>query len=95
MAIFNPFSKKQPKPDRKKDLEQLGLTVMALYDHLNPDRKGLYRTALLKGIVTGVGTVLGATIVIALVAWILSLIGHIPFVGPLTDNVRDTLQKRP
>jgi len=90
----NPFSKKEPKPDRQKDLEQLGAQVMALYDHLNPDRAGLYRTAFLKGIVTGVGGVIGATIVIALLAWILSLIGHIPFLGPISDSVRDTLQNK-
>jgi len=91
--MYNPFSKKQPKPDRKKDLEQLGQQVMALYDHLNPDRKGLYRTAFLKGLITGVGSVVGATIVIALLAWFFSLIGHIPFLGPISDTVTSTLQK--
>lgn len=92
--MFNPFSKKQPKPDRKQDLEQLGQQVMALYDHLNPDRRGLYRTAFFKGIVTGVGGVIGATLVIALLAWILSLLGHIPFLGPISDGVRSTIENR-
>lgn len=92
--MFNPFSKKQPKPDKRKDYQALGKQVMALFDAINPDRKGLYRSAFLRGVFTGVGSVIGATIVIALLAWILSLIGHIPFIGPLTDTVRDTLQRK-
>lgn len=90
----NPFSKKEPKPDRKKDLEQLGAQVMALYDHLNPDRVGLYRTAFLKGVVTGVGGVIGATIVIAILAWTLTLLGHIPFLKDITTTTQETLQSK-
>jgi hypothetical protein len=92
--MFNPFSRKQPKLDPRKDYEALGKQVMALYDAINPDRKGLYRTAFLKGVLTGLGSVVGATIVIALIAGILSLVGHIPFVGPITDNVRGTLEHK-
>lgn len=89
------FSKKQPKPDQRKDYEKLGKQVAALYDSINPDRVGLYRTAFLKGIVTGVGGVVGATLVIVIVAWILSLLGQVPFVGPIFDNVKETIQDRP
>jgi hypothetical protein len=91
-----PFKRKPltDRQQRQKDLEAVGKQVMVLYDHINPDRKGLYRTALLKGVVTGVGTVIGATLVIALLAWILSLLHHVPLVGPLTDNVQNTIENR-
>jgi hypothetical protein len=92
--MFNPFSRKQPKPDKRKDYETLGKQVMALYDAINPDRKGLYRTAFLKGVLTGLGSVVGATIVVALLLWILTLAHHVPFVRDITDNARSTLQQK-
>lgn len=76
------------------DFEALGKQVAALYDHINPDRAGLYRTAFLKGIVTGLGSVLGATIVIVVLAWFLSLLGHLPFVGQIFENTRTTIQEQ-
>jgi len=91
-----PFKKKKKTPaqERYEDYEKLGKQVAALYDHLNPDRHGLYRTAFLKGLITGVGSVVGATIVIAILAWVLTIIGHVPFLGPISDDVRGTLQSR-
>ncbi len=90
------FFKKNPKSARTKptveDYEALGKQVAALYDAINPDRKGLYRTALLKGVATGLGSVIGATVVIAIVAWFLSLAGSVPFIGPITDNVQNTIR---
>ena len=91
-----PFNKK--KLDRavqkQRDYEALGKQVMVLYDHINPDRKGLYRTAFLKGIVTGVGSVIGATLVITLLAWVLSLFGQIPFIGDISKDVQQTIESR-
>jgi hypothetical protein len=95
--MFGWFSNK-PKSkaeQRQRDYEALGKQVMVLYDYINPDRKGLYRTAFLKGIITGVGGVIGATLVIALLAWLLSLGHHVPLLGPITDNIRQTIQDRP
>ncbi len=91
-----PFKKKEltKKEQQQEDYINLGKQVMVLYDHINPDRTGLFRTAFLKGIFTGVGSVIGATIVIALLAWLLSILGHVPFIGPITDNVRGTIENR-
>lgn len=91
-----PFKKKKLKPaeQRQRDYENLGKQVMALYDHINPDRAGLYRTAFLKGIATGVGSVIGATLVIALLAWLLSVLGQVPFVDTIADNLRQTIESR-
>ncbi len=91
-----PFKKKEltKKEQQQEDYINLGKQVMVLYDHINPDRTGLFRTAFLKGIFTGVGSVVGATIVIALLAWLLSVLGHVPFIGPITDNVRGTIENR-
>lgn len=93
--MFSLFKKKQSEQEqRQQDYEKLGKQVVALYDAINPDRAGLYRTALLKGVVTGVGGVVGATLVIVAIAWVLSLLGNVPFVGPIFDNVRSTIQDK-
>lgn len=94
------FGKKQPV-DRKaeaakqkfQDYEKLGKQVAALYDAINPDRKGLYRTAFLKGVVTGLGGVIGATVVVALIAWLLTLAGTVEIFKPLTNNVKESIQQ--
>ena len=88
------FKNKQSKQDRQKDYEKLGQQVAALYDSVNPDRAGLYRTAFLKGIVTGLGGVIGATLVIVILAWLLSLFEQIPFVGPIFENLKTTIQNK-
>lgn len=90
------FAKKKPAGSKPtvEDYEALGKQVAALYDTINPDRKSLYRTAFFKGIVTGLGSVIGATVVIALLVWLLSLAGSVWFIGPIVDNFKETIQSR-
>ncbi len=94
------FGKKKPvdpkaEAARQKfqDYEKLGKQVAALYDAINPDRKGLYRTAFLKGVVTGLGGVIGATVVVALIAWLLALAGTFEAIKPLTNNFKESIQR--
>lgn len=87
---------KKPKSERKlkaEEYQKLGQQIEAMYDTVNPSRATVYRTAFLRGIAQGVGGVVGATLVIALLIWILSLAGHIPLLGPLVDSVQHTLQR--
>jgi hypothetical protein len=58
------------------------------------DKKHLYLQNFARGIAFGAGSILGATIVIALVAWILSLFETVPFIGPLVENARETIKER-
>jgi len=90
--MVNPFSKKAPKKTKQEDYEALGKQVAALYDHINPDRTGLYRTAFLKGMVTGLGGVIGATLVVAVLAWFLAVLGHVPFLGDISKDAQQTIQ---
>jgi hypothetical protein len=90
-----PFKKKKlsAAEQKQEDYAALGKQVAALYDHLNPDRSGLYRTAFLKGVITGLGTVIGATVVIAILAWVLTVVGSVPFLHDITENVRQTIEQ--
>jgi len=91
------FKKRKDKDKAlaEKNYEQLGRQVVDLYDALKPNRAALYRTNFLKGLVSGLGGIVGATVGIALLLWLLSLFGQIPIIGHFVDAVRHTLQSRP
>ncbi len=83
-----------PKPAKQTDYERLGRLVAEMYDAVHPNRKRLYRTAFTKGLVSGFGGVLGATLVVALLLWLLSLLNQVPFVGPVFENLQRTIQRK-
>lgn len=80
-------SKKQ-----KIDHEQLGRMIASIYETGYIDRNQMYKMSFLKGIMAGFGGVVGATIVVALVLWILSVFVDVPLIGPILDSVQNTLQ---
>lgn len=57
-------------------------------------KKHLYFQNFVRGITFGAGSVLGATLVIAFVVWILSLFDTVPFIGPLVENAQQTIENR-
>lgn len=83
------------KPSSAKDYEQLGRMVASIYETGYLDFKQTLKMSFIKGLVGGLGGVVGATIVVALLLWTLSLFKDVPFVGRITNNVRQTIQKPP
>ncbi len=77
----------------KKDYENLGKMLVNIYETGYLNKNESYKNAFFKGAVSGVGGVIGATIVVALLVWLLTLFKHVPLVGPITNNVKDTIQK--
>lgn len=72
------------------DYEKFGKSLATLAD-LHTNKKELYKTAFIRGIYSGLGGVIGATIVVALLLAVLSLFKQIPFVGPITESIRSTV----
>lgn len=64
--------------------------ILAQVGHIS--KKSLYINNFLRGVFFGAGSLLGATIVIAMVIWILSLFDAIPFIGPLIENTTETIK---
>ena len=92
MAILK--NKDKPKNQKKPDYEQLGKMLQNIYDSGYIDKNAAYKMSFLKGIAAGFGGVIGATIVVALLIWILSLFDNIPLIGPLTDNIQNTVETK-
>lgn len=86
--------KKEPK---KKTPEQeqieLGKKLQAFYDTGYVDRKQALGFSILKGAAIGLGTVVGATVGVALLLWVLSLFNEIPFIGEITNKVQTTIEQ--
>lgn len=80
------------KPKSKQDYEHLGQVLEDIYLSGYTDKKKLLKMSFLKGLATGFGGVIGATVMIGLLLWILGRFQEIPLVGPFFDKAEDTIQ---
>lgn len=80
---------------KKKELsyEELGKMLVSIYESGYINQNQTYKLSFLKGIATGVGGVIGATVVIALVLWGLSLFQEIPLIGPVVQKIQTTIDQ--
>lgn len=90
-------SKNTPKSNKglpPKHYEELGRIVASVYETGYLDAAKSYKQSFLKGLFQGFGGVLGATILVAVLIWILSLFSELPFIGRVTEQVQDTIQSQ-
>lgn len=74
----------------EKEYEDLGRKLVGLQHGLLPGR-GYYRAAFLRGIVTGFGGVIGATLLVTLLLWMLSAFDSLPVIGDFVDTIKNSL----
>lgn len=74
-----------------KDYEQLGRMLENIYSSGYIDKNQTYKNSFVKGVMGGLGGVIGATIVVALLVWVLSLFHEVPLIGPFVDKVEQTV----
>lgn len=64
-----------------------------LFNDFNRSRFTIYKFNFFRGIFFGLGSVLGGTVVLALLVWLLNLTGHlIPGVADFIDQVVNVMQ---
>lgn len=66
--------------------------LISIYESGYLSKKEAFKMTFFKGILAGFGGVIGATIVVALLLWALSLFSNVPFVGRIAENVTHTIQ---
>lgn len=81
--------------DIQKNYEALGKMLEVIYETGYSDRKKAYKFALIKGALSGLGSVIGATLVIALLLWFLSLFSQVPLVDHVVNNIRHSISRPP
>lgn len=77
-----------------KEYEALGKMLSNIYDSGYIDHGTSYKQSFLKGLASGFGGVIGATIVVGLLLWILSAFKQVPLVGPFVDTFRSSVQQK-
>lgn len=86
------MQKKSQKPKSKPDYEQLGRMLENIYDSGYIDKNRALKMSFMKGVAAGLGGVIGATVVVALLLWTLTFFDQVPFLGPLSQRVQDTVE---
>jgi uncharacterized protein (DUF697 family) len=85
-------SKNNPATMTAKQYEELGRIVASVYETGYLNKAQSYRNAFIKGVVGGFGGVVGATVVVALLLWVLSFFGEVPLVGDFSDKLQQTIK---
>lgn len=81
----------QIKDDNEKGARESVLEDL-FYD-FNRSRVKVYKMNFVRGIFFGAGTVMGGTVVIAIIVWLLSLLSHVfPPLGQFFDGIAHLLQ---
>lgn len=92
-----PAKKQKPdKPTEKlssKQYENLGRIVASVYETGYLDAAKSYKNSFIKGVLGGFGGVIGATVVVALVLWVLSFFNQYPFINKIEDTINTTQNK--
>ena len=73
---------------------ELGKQVAVLLDSTGASRKTMMVNGFYRGLAQGFGAVIGGSILVGLLLWLLSLLNEIPLLGPVFDVVTDTVQNR-
>lgn len=85
--------KKPLKSKSPQEYEELGRAVESLLDSEFLARRQALKNRFLLGMAAGAGSVIGASVLIALLLWVLSIFGEVPLLGPVVDNIRDTVKE--
>ena len=93
MDIFKRKKKKQDEETLKRNHDEIAKALEILFATDYIDKKKLYISNFLRGMAFSAGGIIGATLIIAILLWILSLFGNIPFVGPIFENTRQTIEQ--
>lgn len=77
------------------DYERIGrdIETVVARGHRNVKRFVLFN--FLRGVATGVGAIVGATLVVTFILWLLSILGEIPFIGDVFEILRNSITENP
>lgn len=79
----------QKKP-KELDLQK-ALEVLFASEYINHHK--LYLHNFIRGIFFGAGGVIGASILVGLLIWILSIFDQVPVIGPFINDTKETIQQ--
>lgn len=63
-----------------------------LFQDFYKHRYQLYWMNLLRGVFFGFGTVIGGTLIVAVLLWLLGLFNQVPFIGEFVDTIQRSVE---
>ncbi len=87
------MSKTESKQPSAKQYQDLGKAVADFYENGYLSKRTSLKMSFLKGIAGGLGGVIGATLVVAMLLWALSLFNGIPFIDRIVNNIEASVEK--
>jgi hypothetical protein len=93
MDLFKRKKKHADEELLKRNHDEIARALEILFATDYIDKKKLYLNNFIRGMAFSAGGIIGATLVIGLLLWILSLFGHIPLIGPILENTRTTIKQ--
>jgi hypothetical protein len=84
--------KKQNNNKSDEEYKHIGKMLVAMFEHGYVSKKTLIKMSFIKGVATGMGTVLGATVGLAILLWLLQLLGVLPVIGEVFEAIQDTIE---
>lgn len=92
--MFRKKAKPTPEHKTEVDYQQLGKMLTNIYETGYVDRNQAYKSSFIKGILGGLGGVIGATIVVGILLWILSLFQNVPLANRVYNNINNTVNSQ-
>ena len=86
-------TKKATKKLSVRDYEKLGRTMESIFEGGYINHSRVYKINFIRGLFFGLGSVLGGTLIIALVAWVLSFFTELPIIGNFVETLRETVDQ--
>lgn len=77
---------------KERELVRLGKMLRDFAELGVVSRKELLWVSFLRGIAQGFGAIVGGTILVALLIWLLGLFDEVPLIGPAIDAVSSTVK---
>ncbi|MEM6997613.1 MAG: DUF5665 domain-containing protein [Patescibacteria group bacterium] len=87
------FWKKDPPAlkSKQKQAEDVAKAVQMIIDSGYSSEGRIYRINFIRGIFVGLGSAIGATLVLGFVLWVLSLFSEIPIFGGIVETIQNTI----
>ncbi len=82
------------KKRTEKEYAELGRATSTLFESGAISKQALYKASFIRGLLSGFGGVIGATVGIAIFIWLLSLFNDMPLVGNFVDKLQHTINNR-
>lgn len=77
----------------KEEASQAAKALEVLFTTEYISKRELYKSNFIRGIFFSAGSIIGATIILGVGLWGLSLFKEIPLVGPVTETIKESIQQ--